>query len=135
MNRRDPLRSQKGFSLITALFILLVLAALGTFMVTMSGVQSRTSLWAFQGAQAYHAARSGLEWGTFQALNSSCVASTTLNVGNFNVTLQCQAQGAIAEGGQSYYVYQLTSLAEWGTYGNGDYISRLLRARVTGATP
>ena len=40
---RGLLGSQKGFSIVTALFILLVLAVLGGFMVTMSGVQSRTS--------------------------------------------------------------------------------------------
>jgi MSHA biogenesis protein MshP len=129
------LSSEKGFSIITALFILLVLAVLGGFMVTMSGVQSRTSLWAFQGAQAYHAARSGLEWGSFQALNGSCAASTTLTVDDFTVTLNCQPEGPITEGDQRYSVYQMTSLAEWGIYGNGDYVSRQLRARVTEATP
>jgi hypothetical protein len=29
----------------------------------------------------------------------------------------------------------LTSLAEWGTYGSGDYVSRQVQARVTEATP
>jgi MSHA biogenesis protein MshP len=129
------LSSEKGFSIITALFILLVLAVLGGFMVTMSGVQSRTSLWAFQGAQAYHAARSGLEWGSFQALNGSCVPFTPLNIEGFNVTVNCQQQGPITEGNQSYSVYQLTALAEQGIYGNGDYVSRQLQARVTEALP
>jgi len=130
------LDSQKGFSIITALFILVVLAVLGGFMVTMSGVQSRTTLWALQGARAYHAARSGLEWGGFQALvNHACNPSTTLTVDGFAVTLACQAQGPITEGAQVYSVYHLTSLAEWGTYGTGDYISRQVRARVTGAVP
>lgn len=130
------LNSQKGFSIVTAIFILLVLAVLGGIMVTMSGVQSRTTLWALQGARAYHAARSGLEWGGFQALvNNSCSASTTLTVDGFTVTLACQPEGPIIEGGQSYSVYRLTSLAEWGAYGGFDYVSRQLTARVTGAQP
>ena len=127
---------QKGFSIITALFILLVLAVLGGFMVTMSGVQSRTALWALQGARAYHAAGGGLEWGTFQALeNDSCASSTGLTVGDFSVTVNCQEEDSITEGSQSYSVYQLTSLAQWGSYGDDDYVSRQLSARVTGALP
>jgi MSHA biogenesis protein MshP len=130
------LNSQKGFSIVTAIFILLVLAVLAGFMVTMSGVQSRTTLWALQGARAYHAARSGLEWGGYQAvINGSCNASTNLTVGGFSVTLACQNQGVFTEGGQTYSVYQLTSLAEWGAYGTTDYISRQVTARVTGAAP
>ena len=132
----SPLNSQKGFSIVTALFILLVLAVLGGFMVTLSGVQSRTTLWALQGARAYQAARAGVEWGGYQALvNGSCDASTALAVDSFNVSLSCQAQGPITEGGQTYFVYQLTSLAEWKTYGNPEYISRQVTARVTGAVP
>ena len=130
------LTSQKGFSIIAALFILLVLAVLGGFMVTMSGVQSRTSLWALQGARAYHAARSGLEWGGFQALvNNACNPSTTFPVDGFSVTLACQSEGPIVEGSQSYFVFHLTSLAEWDAYGSADYVSRQLAARVTGAVP
>jgi MSHA biogenesis protein MshP len=130
------LNSQKGFSIVTAIFILLVLAVLGGFMVSISGVHSRTSLWALQGAKAYHAARSGLEWGGFQALvNNSCNPSTALTVDGFAVTLACQLEGPITEGGQSYYVFHLTSLAEWDAYGSTDYVSRQLTASVTSAQP
>lgn len=128
------LGSQKGFSIVTALFILLVLAVLGLFMVTMSGVQSRTSLWALQGARAYHAARSGLEWAGFRALNGgSCVAGN-LVIDGFSVDVTCSEE-AFVEGGQSYKVYNLTSLSQTGIYGSSDYISRQLRARITGAAP
>jgi MSHA biogenesis protein MshP len=130
----DPLLAQKGFALILALFILLVLAALGAFMVTMSGVQSRTSLWAVQGARAYYAARSGLEWGIFRDLNSGACTTGILSVNGFDVTLSCSEQ-TVTEGGQTYKIFQVTALAEEGAYGSGDYVSRLLRARVTGATP
>lgn len=132
----NPLESRNGFSIVTAIFILLVLAVLGVFMVTLSGVQSRTSLWALQGARAYHAARSGLEWGGSQAVvNNACNASSTLTVNGFTVTLGCQAEGPFTEGGQSYFVYRLSSLAEWGSYGNNMYVSRQLSSRVTGAAP
>ncbi|WP_319524565.1 hypothetical protein [uncultured Desulfosarcina sp.] len=130
------LDSRQGFSIVTAIFILLVLAVLGVFMITLSVVQSRTSLWALQGARAYHAARSGLEWGGYQAVvNSACNTSSTLTVNDFTVTLGCQAEGPFTEGGQSYLVYRLTSLAEWDSYGSDMYVSRQLSSRVTGAVP
>ncbi|ABA87655.1 type IV pilus minor pilin MshP, putative [Syntrophotalea carbinolica DSM 2380] len=128
------LGSQKGFSIVTALFILLVLAVLGGFMVTMSGVQSRTSVWALQGARAYHAARSGLEWGGYGALTSGACVSDSFPVEGFTVTVFCGEESYV-EGGQNYKVYSLTSLAEMGSYGSAEYISRQLRARITGATP
>lgn len=134
MTDRGLLGSQKGFSIVTALFILLVLAVLGGFMVTMSGVQSRTSLWALQGARAYHAARSGLEWGVFQDLSSGNCSEATFVVDGFSVSVTCSEE-SFTEGGQNYKVYSLTSLAQSGIYGSTDYISRQLRARVTGAQP
>ncbi|MDK2847485.1 MAG: biosis protein MshP [Desulfuromonadales bacterium] len=134
MIRDGLLRSQKGFSIVTALFILLVLAVLGGFMVTMSGVQSRTSLWALQGARAYHAARSGLEWGGFRALNAGTCVGGSFSIDGFSVTVSCSEE-AFVEGGRNYKVYSLTSLAESGNYGDRDYVSRQLRARMTGATP
>jgi MSHA biogenesis protein MshP len=134
MTERGLVGSQKGFSIVTALFILLVLAVLGGFMVTMSGVQSRTSLWALQGARAYHAARSGLEWGVYQSLANGACAADSFTVDGFTVNVTCSEE-SFTEGGQAYKVYSLTSLAQSGTYGSSDYISRQLRGRVTGALP
>jgi MSHA biogenesis protein MshP len=111
-----------------------VLAVLGGFMVTLSGVQSRTTVWALQGARAYHAARSGLEWGSFQVLSTNNCVSDTFPVDGFNVTVGCR-QESFNEGGQIYNVFHLTSLAQSGAYGNLDYVSRQLQARVTGAMP
>jgi MSHA biogenesis protein MshP len=130
------LGSQKGFSLVTAIFILLVLAVLGGFMVTMSGVQSRTTVWALQGARAYNAARSGLEWGTFQVLSGNACVSDAFSVDGFTVDVDCREED-YDERGQSYKVFHLTSLAqsEGVAYGSLDYVSRQLQARVTGAMP
>jgi MSHA biogenesis protein MshP len=69
------MRRNSGLSLITAIFILLVLAALAAFIVSMSAVQQTDLALDLQGSRAYHAARSGLEFGAFQAINNnSCPA-------------------------------------------------------------
>lgn len=128
------LRNDRGMSLVTALFILVVLSAIGSYMILVAGVQSQTTVMALQGARAYHAARSGLEWGVYQDLTSGSCTSGDFNVGDFTVTVNC-VETSFVEGGQTFNVYRVTSLAEFGSYGSQGYISRQLTAKVTGAVP
>ncbi len=96
------------------------------YMVTLSGVQQRTSLFALQGARAYQAAQGGIEWGLYRVLQaSSCAATTSFVVDGFTVEVGCQAL--------PNNVYRITSKAESGTYGSGDYVSRRLEAKVDGS--
>ena len=55
-----------GFSLVAAIFLLTILAALGAFIVTVSTTQGLGSALDVQGARAYQAARAGIEWGVYQ---------------------------------------------------------------------
>lgn len=132
MNLFQVLRNDRGMSLVTALFILVVLSAIGGYMVLVAGVQSQTTVMALQGVRAYHAARSGLEWGIFKDLTSGSCTSGVFNVGDFTVSVNCD-ESSFVEGGQSFNVYRVTSLAEFGVYGSQGYISRQLTARVTDA--
>lgn len=56
----------RGFAIVTAIFILVVLAALGAFIVSVSTSQQVGSALDIQGVRAYQAARSGVEWGIYQ---------------------------------------------------------------------
>jgi len=64
------LRRSKGFSIISAIFIVVVLAALGAAILTVSTSQQLGAAVDLSGSRAYFAARAGLEWGAYQ-LNSS----------------------------------------------------------------
>ncbi|APG27862.1 pilus assembly protein MshP [Syntrophotalea acetylenivorans] len=134
MNGMRALRNQGGMSLVTAIFILVVLSAIGGYMVLTAGVQSRTTVMALQGARAYHAARSGLEWGINRDLNSGVCVSGSFQVDGYTVTVTCEST-AFNEGGRSFTVFRISSLAEWGSYGDAHYISRQLTARVTDVLP
>lgn len=59
----------RGFALVTAIFLLVVLAALGAFIVNISSTLSTTSAQDLRGSRAYHAAQAGLEWGMLQVLD------------------------------------------------------------------
>jgi len=56
----------KGFAIVSAIFILVVLAALGAFIVSISTSQQTGAALDIQGVRAYQAARSGVEWGIYQ---------------------------------------------------------------------
>ena len=128
------MRQQAGFAIVAAIFLIVVLAALGAFMVTFSTVQQTTSALDLQGSRAYHAARTGIEWGAYQALrNASCAASATITPGGtlagFNVVINCTAFSA-TEAGSTVNLYQLTSTASQGVLGNPTYVERQLQATV-----
>jgi len=56
----------RGFAIVSAIFILVVLAALGAFIVSVSTSQHVGSALDIQGVRAYQAARAGLEWGIYR---------------------------------------------------------------------
>jgi len=102
---------QRGFALGTAIFLLLVLAALGAAMLTFSSAQHAGSAMDVQGARALQAARAGIEWGAYQALrNSSCTGSTTValagNLADFTLVVECSSSSYDA-----LTAYQITSTA------------------------
>jgi len=122
-------KNQAGFTLVQAIFILVVLALLGVVMMRLSGVQSSTGVFALQGARAYQAARSGAEWGAAQAgAGASCNGSFTLD--NFNVTVTCANFPPFTEGTTTISVFQINATAVYGSYGSPDYISRQVQMKV-----
>ena len=56
----------RGFAIVSAIFILVVLGALGAFIVNVSTHQQTGSALDVQGVRAYQAARAGVEWGVYQ---------------------------------------------------------------------
>lgn len=139
--RRNPITAG-GFTLVTALFVLVVVAALSVYMVNISSVQHTTLVYGVQGARAIQGARSGLEWGIHQAMSSnSCPPATTFNttgaghLDNFSITVDCSATDHV-ESGVTVRVFQITASAESGSFGgNLDYIFRSLQATVSVQPP
>lgn len=122
------LNGQAGFTLIQAIFILLVLALLGVAMMRLSGMQSRTGTFALQGARAYQAARSGVEWGAARvSAGNACNGSMTLD--GFAVTVSCSSS-VYTEAGVNITVHQLNAVATFGNYGSPDFVSRRIEMKM-----
>lgn len=137
------LKILRGFSLITAIFLLVVLGTLGTLMVTFFAAQQQSSALDVMGSRAYHASRAGIEWAAFhvaqQPQDSGCVgiptplfAAGTLagTLSPFAVSLSCSPASAV-EGVTPIYVYDLTSTATYGgAPGNPDYVERVISVKM-----
>ena len=123
------LKNNNGFTLVQAIFILVVLALLGVVMMRLLGVQSSTNVFALQGARAYQAARSGLEWGAAQAsVGNSC--NGTMTVENFTVNVSCSSQQFTEGSIGPYDVYRISAIATFDSYGSSDYVSRRAEMKV-----
>lgn len=107
---------QRGVSIVTAIFLIVILAGLAGFTVRIFSVQQQSSGLDVQGSQAYAAAQSGIDWGAFQALlNSACAASDNPPMpagplAQFTVTVTCAAT-VHTEAASAVTLYRLTATA------------------------
>jgi MSHA biogenesis protein MshP len=130
-------RRQQGMSIVVALFVVVVVAMLAAFAVTVGGAQRQTNTTNLEGSRALAAARSGLEWGIYRArVNSWCNTPNVQQVVNltegalrgFQVTVSCRGYQH-NEGGPPYYSFDITATAKYGTYGSTDFASRTVTGR------
>jgi MSHA biogenesis protein MshP len=124
--------AQHGFAAIAAIFLVLVLAAFGAFMVSFSNTQHLNTARDVQGSRAYWAARAGLEWGVAGVFaTSACAApSTTMAIETFSVVITCPAPLVYIEGAATVSIFQITAVASSGTVGAVDYVERSVSASV-----
>ncbi len=129
---------QAGFVLPTAIFLLVILAALAAYMVSLSRTSHISSALDIQGVRAYQAARAGIEWAAWQVVDPQAVQPTptpcpaspsvvalTGTLANFNVSVTC-ARTMATDGADQVMVYQVTSTA---TSGSGvDFVQRQIQA-------
>ncbi|MBU1395818.1 MAG: hypothetical protein KKE84_06705 [Gammaproteobacteria bacterium] len=134
--------TESGFVLPTAIFLLVILAALGGYMVSLSRTSHISSALDIQGARAYQAARAGIEWAAWKVIDpqtlpatstTPCPASpTTLNpladtLAAFTVVVTCTRTPA-TDGADAVAIYQITSTATSGLPGQVDHVDRQIQA-------
>jgi len=131
------MKKQQGFSLVMAIFVLVILGMLGGFMATFSAVQTDTSLYAVQGSRAYQAARAGIEWAIADiSATQSCTqtnaqtAMTFTGLNGFTVSLSCTASASYTEANATHVVYTVTSLSQYGSFANSNYAARQIQITI-----
>lgn len=136
-------RSHNGFSIVSALFLLVVLSFLGVAMVTFSTSQHQGSAQDIMGSRAYQAARAGMEWAAFNVTQSPYNAGTPATCATnfaagslggtlapFAVTVAC-ATTSQTESGSTVWMYDITSTATTGgAPGDAGYVARAVSVKM-----
>ena len=147
--------AQRGFSIMTAIFLVVVLGLLGVFIVFVTGLQQSSQQIDLQGVRAYQAARAGVEWAAFQVLDPnnslnpavpgtcsvlpSCPGgtgtTTTLpalagSLSPFAVGVKCD-ETPTTEGNRQVKVFKIVSTASTGTPGTAGYVNREVQATLS----
>ncbi len=115
----------RGFTLMSVLFVLVVLTALGAALAQISLRQQLGSAAEIDAARALQGARAGLEWAAFQVLRNpappaaapACFATTSFNPGGIDgitVTVRCTrtpGSGTVSDGADNLAFYELVANA------------------------
>ncbi len=136
--RPDGGAPANGFALVPALFLMVVLGLLAVIGVRVGVGQQQTVTMALMQARALAAARAGIEWGAYRALNGSCAGSTTLSLteaslNGFSVVVTC-AVTSFPNGSATGHSYSIAATATTGTYGQPGYTRRVMSGTFTDLT-
>jgi MSHA biogenesis protein MshP len=87
-------RRSGGFSIVSAIFLIVVLSGLAVAAVSLTASQQTSSALDLLGSRAYEAARAGVEYGLYrQQIDNDCAATRNFVPGGsltaFTVTVQC----------------------------------------------
>lgn len=102
-----------GFALMMAVFMIVILAAIAVYLLTVATGQLEAISQDVQGVKAYQAARAGLDWGAYNVLRNSACAGKSLDLANdlagYRAVVTCSAVGFESEGAASVQVFRLQS--------------------------
>ena len=133
--------AQRGFGIITAIFLLVVLSFLGIAMVSFSTSQHQSSAMDVMGSRAYQAARAGIEWAAYKVVNEPQPAlappGSNINLGSlggtlapFSVTVNWSAASHV-EGASTIWIYDVSAVAQTGgSSGDPSYIERVISVKL-----
>ena len=141
-----PSRSA-GFMLMMAIFMIVTMAAIAIYLLTISTAQVHATTQDEQGTKAYQAARAGIEWGAYRLLHdNSCPVGAqnivfTAALVNFRAEVTCTLVGTETDGTANLNMYLLAVTAcnngnsactprNLGTPAGPQYVERQLQLSV-----
>lgn len=121
-----------GFTLLSTLFLLVVVSLLGAYMVKLATAQHLTSALEIDALRARYAAYSGLEWVQSEVINTSACPSvpSVLTVGAYQVSMTACNASNVVEGTVNYQLFDVTVLASRGSFGSAGYTQARLQATL-----
>ena len=103
VNHRSAGTTQRGFALVSGIFLITILFLLSAWLIGFRVQQDSSLTLDALGTRAYAAARAGAEWGAYNSLrNGACAPSTAVTFGatlaGYTATVTC-SRSAYDEGG------------------------------------
>ena len=131
-----PNKKQKGFAIVSAIFLIVVLAFLGVSMsrILTSGQQAINQ--DISSLQAYYASQSSLQWSMYQSILAKSGVTTLANNDKYNLVFSNNGLNNTTSEitfnintilGNSYY--KITATADYGAAGNPEFSRRNLELR------
>lgn len=124
---------QSGMLLPVAVFLLVVLSALGAYAMRLSVLTNASTAQDILSVQAFMAGKAANEWVSYQIYQpdasgapamQNCPATTSLAINGFNVQIGCSVQAYEDESNQAVNIYHVVSTATMGTVGTAQYVER-----------
>ncbi|WP_028241187.1 hypothetical protein [Stutzerimonas azotifigens] len=125
------MRPERGFGLVAAMFLIIVIAGVIAVMARLAITQNATTSLAQQQARAYQAARAGLEYGIVRSLAEPLQACSSFDLEGFRVEVTCSREETeVPEEGPNLVFHRVEAMASYGSPGDPDYAYRQLTAVV-----
>ncbi len=136
MSAASSRRGQSGAALIVALFVLVVLAALGAFAVRINMTQQHDAELDLQEQRAQAALNTGIEFAAARLLagagdNCPSLAPLPDLLGDFTVTFNACARVQYQVNTVTVNVYTVTLVSTHGVYGTPEFVARNATVRVS----
>jgi MSHA biogenesis protein MshP len=129
-------KKQSGMSIISAIFVMVVLGMLGLYMTSLNSMQHAGSSLSLQSHRAFYSAQSGQEWFVwYTKTNNACPADgTNFTIQNFTVLINSCTATVITEGSKNYKIFdtEITASTTGATLGDIEFASRTLYSRSVG---
>jgi len=127
----NSVQAQKGVTLVGALFIIVIMALLGTGLLQLMTTSQQSIGQEITSVKAYFASHSATQWGMYQSVyaGGAAVGTNTItfsNSGLTNTTVSTTIQRNIIEGNN---YYNITATGQFGVSADREYSQRMLQLR------
>lgn len=123
------IHKQKGASIVTAIFLIIVLSLMAVGMVSLLATSQQSISQEITSAKTFMAGRSCLQWGMYQAVYNSTTGTHTNTFNNLNSSLynaECSTEiNTITADGLTFY--NVTAIANYGIATDPEYSKRTMR--------
>ena len=124
------INKQKGVSIVTAIFLIVILSLMGLGMVSILTTSKQSISQEYTSAKAYMAGRTCLQWGMYQAIYAADNGKYVNNFNNVNTSLfntRCDETSIDVINSDGLTFYNITAIGKFSVDTVPEYSERTMR--------